>query len=334
MTMKFILLTLLGHCLAVPALGQLVTGFTLVDAAADTALGPIADGGTIDLSLFSAQLSMTLDVSGSTPIGSVVFTVDGGNTQTENLAPYALGGNIGSDYNPVPALALIGNHEIIATCYSGGSGSGSVLETASIAIQTIQGNNGGPTPVPVSQPTLSPVAPPTLPPFVTDVPAYPSSVQGTVSGEQRKWHKITIGFQGPQTSENANPNPFTYYRLDVTFRHDASGAQFVVPGYFAADGNAANTKATAGNVWLVHFAADRTGSWTWTASFKEGNNVAQNCGGSSAGFFDGISGSLDIGSTNKTGRDHRGKGRLQYVGKHHLQFAETGEYSLKAGADA
>jgi hypothetical protein len=34
------------------------------------------------------------------------------------------------------------------------------------------------------------------------------------------------------------------------------------------------------------------------------------------------------------GRDHRGKGRLQYVGEHHLRFAETGEWFLKAGADS
>ena len=37
--------------------------------------------------------------------------------------------------------------------------------------------------------------------------------------------------------------------------------------------------------------------------------------------------------TDKTGRDHRGKGRLRYVGRHHLQFA-NGEYFLKAGADS
>jgi hypothetical protein len=38
--------------------------------------------------------------------------------------------------------------------------------------------------------------------------------------------------------------------------------------------------------------------------------------------------------SDKTGRDHRGKGRLQYVGGRYLRFAETGEYFLKQGADA
>jgi hypothetical protein len=38
--------------------------------------------------------------------------------------------------------------------------------------------------------------------------------------------------------------------------------------------------------------------------------------------------------TDKSGRDFRGKGRLSYVGRHHLQFAGSGEYFLKAGPDS
>ena len=45
-------------------------------------------------------------------------------------------------------------------------------------------------------------------------------------------------------------------------------------------------------------------------------------------------GSFTIAPSDKTGRDFRAKGRLQYVGKHHLQFAGTKEYFLKAGPDA
>ena len=50
--------------------------------------------------------------------------------------------------------------------------------------------------------------------------------------------------------------------------------------------------------------------------------------------IDGKSGKLSIGQTDKTGRDFRGKGRLEYVGQRYLQFAETGEWFLKCGADA
>ena len=49
---------------------------------------------------------------------------------------------------------------------------------------------------------------------------------------------------------------------------------------------------------------------------------------------DGKTGTFVIKPTDKTGRDLRGKGRLQYVGKHHLRFAGSGEYFLKCGADA
>ena len=56
--------------------------------------------------------------------------------------------------------------------------------------------------------------------------------------------------------------------------------------------------------------------------------------GESAGHMDGQRGSFEISATDKAGRDLRGKGRLQFVEKTYLQFAETGEYFLKAGADA
>ena len=43
---------------------------------------------------------------------------------------------------------------------------------------------------------------------------------------------------------------------------------------------------------------------------------------------------MTIAATDKTAPDFRAKGRLEYVGKHYLRFAGTGEYFLKTGADA
>ncbi|NQT11894.1 MAG: DUF5060 domain-containing protein [Planctomycetes bacterium] len=168
--------------------------------------------------------------------------------------------------------------------------------------------------------------------------AEPTSVEtrsrpaGEVQGELKKWHKVTVDFAGPETSETATPNPFADYRLDVTFKHGQS--KYVAPGYYAADGNAAETSATAGNVWRVHFCPDKIGRWTYSVSFKKGRNVAADGGGTSAGPPDGATGSFEIGPTDKEAPDHRAKGRLQYVGGHYLRFAETGEYFLKCGADA
>ncbi len=173
--------------------------------------------------------------------------------------------------------------------------------------------------------------------FATIALAALTADAATISGELRRWHKVTLDFTGPSTSESATPNPFTNYRLNVTFRHTASGKTYLVPGYYAADGNAADSGASSGNVWRVHFAPDETGTWTYDVSFRSGANVAMDANstaGSSAGFVDGESGSLTISETDKTGRDLRGKGRLDYVGKHHLRFAGSGAYFMKAGCDA
>lgn len=158
-----------------------------------------------------------------------------------------------------------------------------------------------------------------------------------ISGEMKKWHKITITFDGPNTSENAEPNPFLSYRLNVTFRHAKTGKEYVVPGYYAADGQAGNTSATSGNKWRVHFSPDEIGLWTYAVSFRRGENIAVDDdpeAGESAGFFDGAAGSFQVDPSDKQPPDFRASGRLRYVGKRYMQFAETGECFLKAGPDS
>ena len=152
-----------------------------------------------------------------------------------------------------------------------------------------------------------------------------------ITGELKKWHRVTISFDGPMAAETDALNPFLDYRLLVTFTHAATGKTYVVPGFFAADGDAANTGADAGTRWRVHFTPDETGLWQYTAEFITGTEVAIStdpvpAGSSSAGFFDGNTGSFTIDPTDKTDADFRAKGRLEYVNKHHLQFAETGDY--------
>jgi len=162
-----------------------------------------------------------------------------------------------------------------------------------------------------------------------------SAVAGRISGELKVWHKVTITFDGPQTSEQAEPNPFTDYRLVVTFSQGEK--TYVVPGYYAADGDAANSGAESGNKWRVHFAPSAPGPWNCAVSFRKGPGVAvdENPGaGVSAGYMDGETGRFVVEPSGKTGRDLRGQGRLQYVGGHYLRFAGTGTFFLKAGADA
>ncbi len=158
-----------------------------------------------------------------------------------------------------------------------------------------------------------------------------------ITGELKKWHKTNLTLDGPAASENGTNNPFTNYRMNVTFTHQASGTSYLVPGYFAADGDAANTGATSGNQWRAHLAADQEGVWDYSISFRSGTNVATNdsaTAGTALAPYDGVTGQFTIGATDKTGDDLRGKGRLEYVGEHYLQFAENGEYFLKQGTDA
>ena len=155
-----------------------------------------------------------------------------------------------------------------------------------------------------------------------------------ISGELKQWHAVTLAFDGPQSSETATPNPFTDYRLDVTFTGPA-GQIYKVPGYFAADGNAGNSGAASGNKWMVKFCPDAADSWSYLASFVKGTGVAaQLTGGTSAGYFDAEAGSFVAAVTDKAagGIDLRGKGKLEYVNQHYLRF-RNGDSFIKSGSN-
>ncbi len=157
-----------------------------------------------------------------------------------------------------------------------------------------------------------------------------------VTGELKQWHKVTLTLDGPPAREtDTELNPFTDYRMTVTFEHESGSPKYQVPGYFAADGNAANTSAAEGDKWRAHFAPDKPGPWTYTISFVKGKQVAvSQAGGEAVKPLDGRTGKFTIAPTDKKGRDFRARGRLQYAGKNYLRFAGSGEYFLKAGADS
>jgi len=157
-----------------------------------------------------------------------------------------------------------------------------------------------------------------------------------ISGELRQWHKVTLTVKGPFANESdTSPNPFLDYRMTVVFTHESGSPSYRVPGYFAADGNAANSSAASGNKWRAHLSPDTPGRWNYEVSIVAGKYVAvDNVPDDKTRSVCRTKGSFDILSTNKSGRDFRGKGRLQYVGERYLQFAGTKEYFLKAGADS
>ena len=125
------------------------------------------------------------------------------------------------------------------------------------------------------------------------------------------------------------------YRMNVTFVH-ADTTYFNVPGYYAADGNAAETSANSGNVWEVLFSPDRPGQWTYTVSFRTGNEVAvsSSTNAGTATHFDGATGNFNIVSSDKFQPDHRSSGRVSYVGKRYRQHQGTGDYFIRGGSDS
>lgn len=131
-----------------------------------------------------------------------------------------------------------------------------------------------------------------------------------------KWQKVTLDFNGPTTSEMADPNPFTTYRLEATLRN--GDRSLTLPGFYAADGRAAQTGADSGNVWQVRFRPDAEGTWTYEAKLYAGEAIEQ-----------AYSGIIEVGppTAGETGRLVRNHPR-------YLQWTETSDYFLKGGADS
>ncbi len=156
-----------------------------------------------------------------------------------------------------------------------------------------------------------------------------------ITGETKQWHCVTLTLDGPFARESDNaPNPFTDYDFAATFTHQSGSPTYVVPGYFAADGDAGNTSAAEGKKWRVHFSPDKTGTWNYKLGFRQGIQVAVGGDGKALAPFDSLTGNIEISANDKSGKDLRAKGRLTYVGKNYLQFAGSKEYFLKVGADA
>ncbi len=162
------------------------------------------------------------------------------------------------------------------------------------------------------------------------------------------WDTVTVDIAGPQASETGQPNPFTSYRFDVVFRHESGQPVHRVPGYFAADGNAAETSATQGNVWRAHLTTGQTGRWSYQTEFHkidentidenkiDQDGVDQNASMTPLSPYHHHVGEFVVNARHQPlhRSDFRRRGRLQYVGGHHLRFAGDGSYFLKLGADS
>lgn len=151
--------------------------------------------------------------------------------------------------------------------------------------------------------------------------------------EYQQWHTVTLSFEGPETTEEAGENPFLNYRLFVTFKNGEN--EYIIPGFYAADGDAAETGANSGNIWQVRFTPDRQGKWSYAATMHKGENIALSedpDDGNPVEITNAL-GDFKVIPSDKKGNDFRAQGRLT-TSNGYFQFKDSGKYWIKGGADS
>ena len=149
----------------------------------------------------------------------------------------------------------------------------------------------------------------------------------------KQWHTVEIAFEGPTTSETDKENPFLNYRLAVVFKH--AEKEYTIRGFYAADGNAAQTSAKAGNIWKVRFTPEHIGEWTYSAELQYGDSLALKAA-SIKGKVTSISnanGKFVVAESDKEGTDFRAHGRLE-AHKGYYKFKDSDKYWIKGGANS
>ncbi|MEM7681811.1 MAG: DUF5060 domain-containing protein [Planctomycetota bacterium] len=151
----------------------------------------------------------------------------------------------------------------------------------------------------------------------------------SASGQPTQWQTMEIDFAGPSATElGGSFNPFLDRRLEVEFFAPDGSTSYVVPGFYDGDGAGGGD----GNVWRARFTPDTPGQWVWTASFREGAQVAidlSNTAGADAenqitsvtapGLdLPGLVGAFEVTPAAIDAPGFRGTGRLEYAGGHYL----------------
>jgi hypothetical protein len=246
--------------------GNAITGFTLMDASGtiDTAIVNLVDGATVDLTVVGNSLSIRADTSGD--VDDVTFDWNGGS-RSEGAAPWAMGGNNGDNYYPVPYLATIGTKAVTVKAYSStgtevgsntlifmvvnGSPPGPAMTSAPVAAPTkapTRQPTGAPvaasTKAPTRQPTGAPVASPTGVPNASPTTAgviigfsLVNSASDTVLGPLSDGDTVTLGVVGNSLNVDAETNGESNI-MEVEFYFDSSYARTEGVPPYALGGNA------------------------------------------------------------------------------------------------
>ncbi len=128
-------------------------GFTLVNADTDLDIQPLVTGAVLNLATLPTRNLNIRANANPTTTGSVVFSLTGAasRSQTENVPPYALFSDSGGNYNPW--TPPVGNYALVATPYSGASGTGTAGTPLTVNFGVVDGG-GTPGPFTITTATV------------------------------------------------------------------------------------------------------------------------------------------------------------------------------------
>jgi N-acetylneuraminic acid mutarotase len=238
-----------------------VAGLTLVNAATDADVGPLATGATVDFA-GGATFSVRADVAaGAAPVGSVQFLLDGQLIRTESSVPFSVAGDTAGDY--APWAVATGSHTLTALPFAGADATGDVGSPLTVTITVA---NAGATPTPTPTPTAF-----TQLSYATKA----ANPQGRAEALTATWNNRLYVFGGfgknPATGKETGPvarsdyydpanNAWTQVRdLPQLITHagvaeDANSVYFVA-GYVGT-GTGYNQVFGSNKVWRYDFAAN------------------------------------------------------------------------------
>lgn len=148
----------------------------------------------------------------------------------------------------------------------------------------------------------------------------------------QKWHTLTLSFEGKNTSETDENNPFLNYKLEVELKIGNKTKR--VRGFYAADGNAANSSADHGNIWQVRFNPDEIGTWTYSAHLYKGEKIAltTDTKGEEVAISN-ANGSFVVVHTDKENADFRSSGNI-IAENGYFKFENSTKHWLKMGTNS
>ncbi len=294
-----------------------ITSFHLVDAAKDEDIKAMVEGETIVVPEFSIR------AEGTGEIKSVEFRLEGvmERIHVENAAPYALGGDSSGNFHPLDLRT--GKYRLTATPYAEAGSKGKMGKSLTLSFSVK--SKGKPA---AEKKPKNPGVQDAVLKFPVGELKEEKLTNPKLSGSLKQYEPLTLTFEGPKVTEDAQPNPFRDYRLEVQFVNEKAGIQIIVPGHFAADGNAAESSTKEGNLWRAYFVPEIPGPWRYWAWFRKGENAAIADVNIGVNDFGEPAGEFEIEAAE-------GHGFLRKApDSRYLRFSGSQEYYLKGGADS